>query len=80
MRAVDIIRRKRDGEELSGQEIKFFVQGYTQGEVPDYQAAAWLMAIVWRGMSQREATAKVQAAYLIGPDPPQAEPLVRQVV
>jgi pyrimidine-nucleoside phosphorylase len=56
MRAVDIIIKKRDGGELTGQEIGFFVQGFTRGEIPDYQASAWLMAILWRGMSKREIT------------------------
>jgi pyrimidine-nucleoside phosphorylase len=54
MRAVDIIAKKRDGGELTREEIAFFVQGYTRDEIPDYQAAAWLMAITWRGMSRRE--------------------------
>jgi pyrimidine-nucleoside phosphorylase len=54
MRAVDIIIKKRDGEELSPEEITFFVEGYTRGEIPDYQAAAWLMAVYLRGMSDRE--------------------------
>jgi pyrimidine-nucleoside phosphorylase len=54
MRAVDIIVRKRDGHELSAEEIHFFVTVYTWGDIPDYQAAALLMAIVWRGMTARE--------------------------
>ncbi|MGC8785827.1 MAG: pyrimidine-nucleoside phosphorylase, partial [Anaerolineae bacterium] len=54
MRAVDIIRKKRDGEELSKEEIEFMVQGFTRGDIPDYQMSAWLMAIVWRGMTERE--------------------------
>ncbi len=54
MRAVDIIIKKRDGGELSAEEIEFFVQGYVRGEIPDYQAAAWLMAVFLRGMSDRE--------------------------
>ena len=54
MRAVDIIARKRDGLGLSAEEIDFFVQGFTQGKIPDYQVAAWLMAIVWRGMDDHE--------------------------
>jgi pyrimidine-nucleoside phosphorylase len=54
MRAVDIIARKRDGLSLSAEEIDFFVQGFTQGRIPDYQASAWLMAIVWRGMDHHE--------------------------
>ncbi len=54
MRAVDIIARKRDGLALNAEEIDFFVQGFTHGTIPDYQAAAWLMAIVLRGMDQSE--------------------------
>ena len=54
MRAVDIIAKKRDGLPLSSEEIDFFVQGFTRGEIPDYQAAAWLMAIVLKGMNKRE--------------------------
>ena len=54
MRATDIIEKKRDGEALTTDEIRWFVQGYTQGEIPDYQAAAWLMAVYLRGMSRRE--------------------------
>ncbi len=54
MRAVDIIARKRDGLALSAEEIDFFVQGFTQGAIPDYQVAAWLMAILLRGMERQE--------------------------
>ncbi len=54
MRAVDIIINKRDGLELSTQEIQFFVDGYTRGEIPDYQAAAWAMAVLLKGMTARE--------------------------
>jgi pyrimidine-nucleoside phosphorylase len=56
-RAIDVIRKKRDGSELSTAEIKSFVDGYTRGEIPDYQVAAWLMAVVLRGMTHSEATA-----------------------
>lgn len=56
MRAVDIIIKKRDGLELTGAEIEFFVQGFTKGEIPDYQAAAWAMAVVLNGMTDRETT------------------------
>lgn len=54
MRAVDIIAKKRDGGELSAAEIDFFIQGFTRDEIPDYQAAAWLMAVYLRGMSRQE--------------------------
>lgn len=54
MRAVDVIARKRDGEMLSAEEINWFVEHYTRGDIPDYQAAALLMAIFIRGMSRAE--------------------------
>ena len=54
MRAVDIIIKKRDGGELSTEEITWFIQGYLRDEIPDYQAAAWLMAIYFQGMTPRE--------------------------
>ncbi len=56
MRAIDVIEKKRDGLELTQAEIEFFVQSYTRGDIPDYQAAAWLMAVYLQGMSQAEAT------------------------
>ncbi len=56
MRAVDIIEKKRDGIELSSQEIEYFVRGYTNGEIPDYQAAAWAMAVLLKGMTAKETT------------------------
>ncbi len=64
MRTVDLIRRKRDGEELSPEEVRDFVNGYTESEIPDYQAAAFLMAIYFAGMADREVDALTQA--LIG--------------
>src|SRR3990172_1039041 len=54
MRAVDVIARKRDGHELSQEEIEGFVAGFARGEIPDYQVSAWAMAVVLRGMSARE--------------------------
>lgn len=54
MRATDIIARKRDGMALNAEEIDFFVQGFTQDTIPDYQVAAWLMAIFLRGMDRQE--------------------------
>jgi pyrimidine-nucleoside phosphorylase len=55
MRAVDIIVKKRDGNELTAEEIQFFIQNYTRGDIPDYQASAWCMAVLLRGMTHREA-------------------------
>src|SRR5215470_12022215 len=57
MRAVDLIRKKRDSGELSREEIDFLVSGYTRAEIPDYQMAAWLMAVWIRGMSRGELAA-----------------------
>ena len=54
MHVTDVIAKKRDGGELSREEIEFFIQGYTQNDIPDYQAAAWLMAVYIRGMTDRE--------------------------
>jgi len=54
MRAVDIIRKKRQGEDLTRDEIEWLVLGFTRGDIPDYQMAAWMMAVLWRGMSERE--------------------------
>src|SRR4051812_17747157 len=57
MRTVDLIHRKRDGEELSSEEIALFVDGYTDGSIPDYQASAFLMAVFFSGMTDREVSA-----------------------
>jgi pyrimidine-nucleoside phosphorylase len=57
MRTVDLIHRKRDGEELSGEEIAFLIDGYTNGAIPDYQASAFLMAVFFSGMTDREVSA-----------------------
>jgi pyrimidine-nucleoside phosphorylase len=56
MRAIDIIIKKRDREELSRKEIEFFIQGFNDGEIPDYQASAWAMAVTVNGMTPRETT------------------------
>jgi pyrimidine-nucleoside phosphorylase len=56
MRAVNIITKKRDGGELTRDEIEFFIQGYARGEIPDYQASAWAMAVFFKGMTARETT------------------------
>jgi pyrimidine-nucleoside phosphorylase len=54
VRAVDIILKKRNGGELTTEEIRFLVRGYVDGEIPEYQASAWLMAVFFRGMTGRE--------------------------
>jgi len=56
-RAIDVIRKKRDGGELSRDEIASLVNTYTLGEIPDYQVSAWLMAVVLRGMTRAETAA-----------------------
>lgn len=57
MRMYDIIVKKRNGEALSDEEIAFFVKGYTDGNIPDYQASALLMAIYFQGMTEHETAA-----------------------
>jgi pyrimidine-nucleoside phosphorylase len=61
MRTVDLIRKKRDGGELTRDEIKFLVDGCTSGAVPDYQLSAWLMATLIRGMTRPEIAALTEA-------------------
>jgi len=61
MRPLDLIRKKRDGGELSSDEIGFLVRAYTDDEIPDYQMAAWLMAVVIRGMTRPELSALTSA-------------------
>ena len=56
MRMYDIIHKKRNGGELNGDEIRFFVEGYTNGSVPDYQAAAFCMAVYFQGMTEKETS------------------------
>ena len=60
-RAIDVIRKKRDGGELSGKEIESLVNAYTSGDIPDYQVSAWLMAVVLRGMTRGETAALTDA-------------------
>jgi pyrimidine-nucleoside phosphorylase len=60
-RAIDVIRKKRDGVELTREEIESLVNAYTQGAVPDYQVSAWLMAVVLRGMTRTETAALTDA-------------------
>ena len=57
MRTYDIIKKKRDGYELNEQEIRFFIDGYVKGDIPDYQASALCMAIFYKGMTVDETTA-----------------------
>lgn len=60
MRTVDLIRKKRDGEELTPEEIAYLVNGYTAGEIPDYQMAAFLMAVYFSSMNDREVDSLTQ--------------------
>jgi pyrimidine-nucleoside phosphorylase len=54
MRTVDIIQKKRDGESLSGEEIRYLIEGYSNGSIPDYQVSAWAMAVFFNGMDGLE--------------------------
>ena len=54
MRMVDLIEKKRDGKELTTEEIKFIINGYTDGSIPDYQVSAFTMAIFFKGMTEKE--------------------------
>ena len=56
MRIIEIIEKKRDGGELSTEEIQFFIDGFTSGDIPDYQASAWAMAVLLNGMTAKETT------------------------
>ena len=60
-RAIDVIRKKRDGVELSRDEIEGLVKAYTLGTIPDYQVSAWLMAVVLKGMTRPETAALTDA-------------------
>ncbi len=66
MRTVDIITKKRDGGELTREEIEFFVKGYVAGDIPDYQAAAWAMAVYFQGMSAPETARLTEAMAFSG--------------
>ena len=61
MRIVDLIRKKRDGHELTREEIQFVVRGYTDAQFPDYQMSAWLMAVLLRGMTGQEIATLTEA-------------------
>lgn len=61
VRAVDIIAKKRDGQELADSEIEWLIKAYTNNEIPDYQIAAWLMAVFFKGMTYKETAALTMA-------------------
>jgi len=61
MRVADLIRQKREGAEITPEQINVLIEGYTRGEIPDYQVSALLMAIVWRGMTHSETAALTDA-------------------
>jgi pyrimidine-nucleoside phosphorylase len=66
MRAVDLIQRKRDGHELTPGEIAFFIEGYTRGTIPDYQASALAMAVFFKGMTAAETVALTESMMRTG--------------
>src|SRR5947209_1260265 len=66
MRAVDLITAKRDGRELTSEELSWLIQGMTSGQVPDYQMSAWLMAVYFQGMSARETADLTRAMVASG--------------
>jgi pyrimidine-nucleoside phosphorylase len=61
IRAIDVIRKKRDATELSRAEIDAFINGYTRGDIPDYQVSAWLMAVLLKGMTRAETASLTDA-------------------
>jgi pyrimidine-nucleoside phosphorylase len=66
MRAVDVIQKKRDGHELTKGEIAFFIEGYTRGTIPDYQASALAMAVFFKGMTAAETVALTESMMRTG--------------
>src|SRR5579859_3367325 len=66
MRAIDLIRKKRDSGEHSREEIDFLISCYTRGEIPDYQMAAWLMATWLRGLNRSEIASLTEAMLYSG--------------
>jgi len=79
MRAVDLIRKKRDCGEHSREEIAFLISGYTRGDIPDYQMAAWLMAVWIRGLSSAESAALTECMLYSGEVVDHADLLVKKV-
>jgi pyrimidine-nucleoside phosphorylase len=61
VRPINVIRKKRDGAELSREEIQAFIRGYTASEIPDYQVSAWLMAVLLKGMTRGETASLTDA-------------------
>ena len=80
IRPAELIERKRDGEELSAEEISELVLGYTRGEVPDYQMSAFLMAVYFRGLSGAETFALTDAMIASGETIDLGSALGRKVV
>src|SRR5438876_7439028 len=80
IRVADLIERKRNGEELSDGEIAELVSGYMSGEIPDYQMAAWCMAVYFRGLTGRETYALTDAFISSGEKLDMAAQLGRRVV
>jgi pyrimidine-nucleoside phosphorylase len=80
IRAAELIERKRNGEELSATEITELVLGYTRGEVPDYQMAAWCMAVYFKGLSGRETHSLTDAMIRSGETLDLGKELGRRVV
>ncbi|HEY4346027.1 MAG TPA: thymidine phosphorylase [Gaiellaceae bacterium] len=78
--AAELIQRKRDGHELSHDEISDLVLGYAKGDVPDYQMAAWCMAVFFRGLSSRETFALTEAMIASGETLDLGAALSRKVV
>src|ERR1700737_1418501 len=66
MNVLEVLARKRDGHEHSPEEIRFLLDGYLNGSIPDYQVSAWLMAVVTRGMTRAETLALTQAMVASG--------------
>jgi pyrimidine-nucleoside phosphorylase len=66
MRVVDLIRQKRAGGEITSEQITSLIEGYTLGKIPDYQMSAFLMAVLWRGMTNSEIAALTDAMHRSG--------------
>ncbi|MFZ5353531.1 MAG: pyrimidine-nucleoside phosphorylase [Bacillota bacterium] len=74
MRVVDLINKKKNGLELSREEIDFIVQGYTKGQIPDYQISAFLMAVYFKGMNKEE-TANLTMSFVNSGDKADLSPI-----